>query len=96
MERKIAKEKFYVAKKSIKICDVNVDNVVISKLVKTKTNSKCLIKYLDKAFDNVLIMSKISGYVKTCKVNEGDNDRSNKLVSFRTDNEKLLEKHKAI
>ena len=35
-----AKEKFYAAKKPKKIWDVNVDNIVISKLVKTKTNSK--------------------------------------------------------
>ena len=45
----IAKKKFYAAKKSLKIWDVNVDNIVISKLVKTKTNSKYLIGYLDKA-----------------------------------------------
>ena len=32
---KIAKEKFYDAKKPIKIWDVNVDNIVISKLAKT-------------------------------------------------------------
>ena len=36
-EVKIAKEKFYAAKRPIKICDVNVHNIVISKLVKTKT-----------------------------------------------------------
>ena len=29
--------------------DVNVDNIVISKLVQTKTNSKYLSGYLDKA-----------------------------------------------
>ena len=46
-EKEIAKEKFYAAKKPIKIWDVNVDNIVISKLVKTKTNSKYLIGYLD-------------------------------------------------
>ena len=40
---KIAKEKFYPAKKPIEIWDVNVGNKVISKLVKTKTNSKYLI-----------------------------------------------------
>ena len=53
-EKEIAKEKFYSAKKPIKVCDVNVDNIVISKLVKTKTNSKHLIEYLDKviSFDN--------------------------------------------
>ena len=32
----IAKEHFYAAKKSINIWDVNVDNIVISKLVKQK------------------------------------------------------------
>ena len=36
--REIAKEKFYNAKKPTKIWDVNVENVVISKLVKIKTN----------------------------------------------------------
>ena len=53
-EKEIAKEKFYYAKKPINICDVNVYKIVISKLVKTKTNSKYLIGYLDKAisFDN--------------------------------------------
>ena len=30
------------------IWDVNIDNTVISKLVRTKTNSKYLIRYLDK------------------------------------------------
>ena len=42
------KEKFYPAKKSIKIWDANVENIVISKLVKTKTISKYLVRYLDK------------------------------------------------
>ena len=36
-EVKIAKEKFYAAKRPIKICDVNVHNIVTSKLVKTKS-----------------------------------------------------------
>ena len=35
----IAKEEFYTAKK-IKFWDFIVDNIVISKLVKTRTNSK--------------------------------------------------------
>ena len=42
-ESEIAKEKFYAAKKPIKLWDVNVDNMVISKLLKTRTNSKYLI-----------------------------------------------------
>ena len=57
----IAKEKFYSAKKPIKNWDVNVDNTVISKLVKTKTNSKYLIGYLDKdKRSSILIMPKTS------------------------------------
>ena len=75
------------------MCNVNVDNTVISKLVETKTNSKHLIGYLDKAIILlVLIMPKMSGYVKTFKVKEGNN----KVMPFRMDDEKLLEKYKAI
>ena len=40
----------------------------------------------------VLIMLKMNGYVKIFKVIE--EDKSNKLISFRIDNEKLLEKYK--
>ena len=36
-------------------------------------------------------MHKISGYVMTFKVKDGDKDKNNKLMSFRTDDEKLLE-----
>ena len=83
--------------KSIKIWDVNVDNVIISKLVKTKANSKYFIGYLDKAIGPlVLIMPKMSGYVKTFKVKEGYKDKNNRLMSFRTDDEELSEKYKAI
>ena len=42
-EREIAEEKFYAAKRPVTIWDVNVKNIVISKLVNTKTNSKYLI-----------------------------------------------------
>ena len=34
--REIANEKFHIAKQSIKILDVNVDNIVITKLIETK------------------------------------------------------------
>ena len=37
-------------------------------------------------------MPKMSGYVKIFKVG----DKSNKLISFRIDDEKLLENYKAI
>ena len=40
VQTKIAKEKFYCANKSINVSDVNVNNIVVSKLIKTKTNSK--------------------------------------------------------
>ena len=80
------------AKEPMTIWNVNADRTVISKLVKTKTNSKYLIGYSDKAIRPlVLIMSKMTGYVKTFKVE----DKNNKLKSFRIYDEKLLEKYKA-
>ena len=74
-EKEIAKKKFYAGKKPIKIWDVNVDNIVISKLIETKTNSKYFIgiKFDETIRPLVLIIPKMSGYVKTFKVNEGDN-----------------------
>ena len=44
-ETEVTKEKFYAAQKPIKNWDVTVDNIVISQLFKTKTNSKYLIGY---------------------------------------------------
>ena len=38
----------------------------------------------------------MSGYIETFKIKEGDKDKNNKLMSFRIDDEKLLEKYKAI
>ena len=75
----------------MKIWDVNVDNIIISKLVKTKTNSKYSIAHLDKDIRPlVLIMPKMSGYVKTFKVKE----TSNKLVSFGIADDKLSQNYK--
>ena len=42
------KRKLLCCKKTISIWDVNIDNICISKLIETKTNSKYLIRYLDK------------------------------------------------
>ena len=39
-KKKVTKEKYYATKKTINILDVNIDNIVISKLIETKTNSK--------------------------------------------------------
>ena len=88
---------FYVAKNPITIWDVHVDNIVISKLVKTKTNYKYLIGYLDQAIRLlVLIMPKTNGYVNTFKVKDRDKDKNNKLMYFRIDDKRLLQKYKAI
>ena len=83
-DKEIAEEKFYASKRPIQIWDIDVDNIVISKLVKTKTNSKYLIGYLDKAIRPLALIMP--------KVKEGNN----KLMSFRIDDGKLLEKYKAI
>ena len=56
-----------------------------------------MIGYSEKAIRPlILIMPKMSGYVKTFKVKDGDKDKNNKLMLFRKDDEKLLEKYKAI
>ena len=57
---KVKKEKFMLLQKAIKIWNVSVDNIVISKSVKTKANSRYLIEYPDKARRPlILIMSKM-------------------------------------
>ena len=40
------------------------------------------------------MLPKMSGYVKTFKVTDGDKDKDNKLMSFCINDEKLLEKKK--
>ena len=82
-EKKVIKQKFYAAKKPIKTWDADFDNIVISKLTERKTNSKYFIGYLDKGIRPlVLIMHKMSGYVKTLKIEDGDKDKNNLLMSF--------------
>ena len=44
-ETKIAKEKFYGAKKPLNTWDVNVDNIVVSRLIETNNNPKYLNGY---------------------------------------------------
>ena len=93
----VAKEKNYGTNKPINIWDVNVDNIVISKIVETKANSKYFIGFLDKVIRLVvLILPKMSGYVKTFNVKDGDKYKNNKLMHFHVDDEKLLEKYKTI
>ena len=58
--------------------------MVVQKLVETKSSSKYLTTYLDKAIRLLfLIMLKLSGYVKTFKGKDGNKDKNNKLVSFQ-------------
>ena len=84
---KLEEEEFHGAKKTAKMWDVNVNNTVISKLVEAKNNSKYLIEYLDDIIRSlVLMLSKISGYVKRFKDNS-----NNKLLSLQKDYDKLLE-----
>ena len=94
---KVEKERIYGAEKSINNWDVNVDNLVISKLAKTKINSKYLFGYLDKVIRSlVLVLPRMIGYVKLFKVKDEDTHETNKLMSFRIDDENLLEKYKTI
>ena len=47
------------------IWNVVIDNIVISKLVETKTSYKYLIGYLDKVIRSlILLLPKISDYIK--------------------------------
>ena len=46
LRQKHRKKRFMLQKKkTIDIWDVNIDNIIISKLIKTKTNFKYLIGY---------------------------------------------------
>ena len=98
MRQKYQKKNFILQKKkTIKIWDVNIDNIDISTLIKTKTSSTYLIGYLDKVIRSVvLVMPKKSGYVRTFKVKDGDKNKNNKLTSFRIDDETLLETYKTV
>ena len=74
---------------------VTVDNIVTSKLVKTKTNSKYLIEYFDKTIRPIVLRTpKMSGYGGYVKVEV--KERKNKLLSFSIDDKKLSEKYKVI
>ena len=73
-KKKVRKVEFYDAKKPIKIWDVNFNNIIISNLVeKIKNNGKYQIGSLDEVIRAlVLILPKISGYVKTFQDKVGD------------------------
>ena len=92
-QKKIVRQQFYGAKKTLKLWDVNINN--ISKLIKTNNNSKNLTQYLDKAIRLlVLILSKLSDYIKTFK--DKEKNKNGMLTSFGIDDYKLFEKYKTI
>ena len=66
--------------KSLRLLIIKVDNIVILKLVKTKTNSKYLIgiKINETVRALVLVMPKMDGYLNMFKVKEGDKDKNSK------------------
>ena len=55
-ETKLTKEKLYTANKPTNMWDVNVDDIVISKLIEKKANSKYLVGYLDKAIRPIVLI----------------------------------------
>ena len=86
-----------VPKKAMNICDVDIDNILISKLAETKISSKYFIGYLDEVLRPlVLILPKLDGYVETFKVKDRDKAKNIKLTPFCIDDETLLEKYKTI
>ena len=82
-----------MVQKKIKFLDIHVNNTVISKLVKQRKT----FWYLDTVVRSlILILPKMSGYVKTFKVKDWDNYKNNKLMYFCIDHDKLLVKCKTI
>ena len=63
------KDNFYASKKPINFWNVNFYNIVMSKLVKTKTSSNYLIgiKFHEAIRPLVFIMPKMNEYAKTFK-----------------------------
>ena len=56
-----------------------------------------MIRYLDKVIRLLVsVLPKMSRCVKAFKVKHKDKDKNSKLMSFRTDDEKLLGKFKTI
>ena len=92
---RVAKEEFYGVNKPIKLWNVTVDNIVVSKSIEMETNSKYMIEYLDEVIRPlVLILLKMSEYFKTFEVEDGDKYKNNKLMPLCLDDHKLLQRYK--
>ena len=71
--------------------------LIISKLVELKNNFNYLIGYSYEVIRTlVLVLSKLSGYIKTSKDKGVDKHENNKLMSLHIGNDKLLEEYKTI
>ena len=91
---KVAKEEFQGAKAPVKIQDVNIDGIAISKLVETNKqtkNSKYWIRNLDEVIRHIVFMlPKMSAHVKTFKDKTEGKYKNDKLISLHIDDDKLL------
>ena len=81
----VAKKEIYCVKKTTKIWDVYVDIDVIPKLIGNNWNTEVFVwifRWSHKTI--VLILPKMSGYVKTFKNKHGEKskNRNNKLISL--------------
>ena len=71
--------------------------LIISKLVELKNNFNYLIGYSYEVIRTlVLVLCKLSGYIKTSKDKGVDKNENNKLMSLHIGNDKLLEEYKTI
>ena len=74
--------------KSTKIWDVDADNIVISKLIKTENNSKDLNAYLNEIISLLILISlKMNRYVTMFKF------KNKTLMSLSIDDDKPFEKY---
>ena len=79
-----------VQKEPIKICDIDVHNIVISKLIEMNNNSEYLTGSLDDVIRPLfLILPKMSGLVKTFKY------KKSKLL-FLDLHDKILQKYRTV
>ena len=82
------KKELYDVMKSTKIWDVDADNIVISKLIKTENNSKDLNAYLNEIISLLILISlKMNRYVTMFKF------KNKKLMSLSIDDDKPFEKY---
>ena len=85
-----------VQKKPMNVWAAEFGNIIISKLVETKNDTKYLTAYLDEVIKSlVLLLPKIIRYVKTFR-DKSENDKNNKLMFLLITDNKLLEKYNTI